>query len=208
MKVLNLYAGIGGNRKLWPDTLPNGEKVEITAVEIDPQIAECYKRHFPNDTVITGDAHQYLLEHFKEFDFIWSSPPCQSHSFLNFINNGKSKGKAFRYPELNLLYGEIILLKTFFFGQFVVENVRPYYTPLICPDFCLGRHFFWSNKMILENGFKEKRKAICGLNITELEEVHGFKLPAKLNNKRQILRNCVAPELGKYVFQNVVGVNK
>lgn len=28
IKVLNLYAGIGGNRKLWPD-----DKIEVTAVE-------------------------------------------------------------------------------------------------------------------------------------------------------------------------------
>lgn len=33
MKILNLYAGIGGNRKLW------GNEHEITAVELDPDIA-------------------------------------------------------------------------------------------------------------------------------------------------------------------------
>ena len=32
MKVLNLYAGIGGNRKLWKD-------VEVTAVENNKEIA-------------------------------------------------------------------------------------------------------------------------------------------------------------------------
>jgi DNA (cytosine-5)-methyltransferase 1 len=79
MKVLNLYAGIGGNRKLWTD-------VDVTAVELNPQIAKIYQDFFPNDKVIVGDAHQYLLEHFKEFDFIWSSPPCQSHSRLNLVN--------------------------------------------------------------------------------------------------------------------------
>lgn len=69
MKILNLYAGIGGNRKLW------GDEHEITAVEYDPKIAEIYQKFFPNDKVIVTDAHQYLLEHFQEFDFIWSSPP-------------------------------------------------------------------------------------------------------------------------------------
>ena len=63
MEVLNLYAGIGGNRKLWED-------VEVTAVEINEQIAQIYQDNFPNDRVIIGDAHQYLLDHFKEFDFI------------------------------------------------------------------------------------------------------------------------------------------
>ena len=73
IKVLNLYAGIGGNRKYWQD-------VDVTAVEIEPNIAKIYQDFFPDDKVIITDAHQYLLEHYNEYDFIWSSPPCQSHS--------------------------------------------------------------------------------------------------------------------------------
>lgn len=37
MKILNLYAGIGGNRKLW------GDDHEITAVEIESKIASIPK---------------------------------------------------------------------------------------------------------------------------------------------------------------------
>ena len=74
MKILNLYAGIGGNRKLW------GNDHEVTAIEYDNNIAKIYQENFPNDIVIVTDAHQYLLEHFREYDFIWSSPPCPSHS--------------------------------------------------------------------------------------------------------------------------------
>ena len=74
MKILNLYAGVGGNRKLWPASC------KVTAVEKDKKIANVYNKLYPDDTIITGDAHQYLLEHYSEFDFIWSSPPCQSHS--------------------------------------------------------------------------------------------------------------------------------
>jgi DNA (cytosine-5)-methyltransferase 1 len=73
MKVLNLYSGIGGNRKLWQD-------VEVTAVEHNPDIARIYKDFFPKDTVIVGDAHEWLLKHYSEFDFIWTSPPCPTHS--------------------------------------------------------------------------------------------------------------------------------
>ena len=47
MKILNCYAGIGGNRKLW-----NGPDYEITAIEYDENIASVYKDLYPNDTVI------------------------------------------------------------------------------------------------------------------------------------------------------------
>jgi len=74
MKILNLYAGIGGNRKLW------GDDHEITAVEYNKSIAEVYINNFPGDNVIVSDAHEYLLDHYDEYDLIWASPPCQSHS--------------------------------------------------------------------------------------------------------------------------------
>ena len=74
MKILNLYAGIGGNRKLW------GDEHEITAVEWDEKIAKIYQDFFPKDKVLVEDAHDYLLKHFEKYDFIWSSPPCPTHS--------------------------------------------------------------------------------------------------------------------------------
>ena len=124
LKILNLYAGIGGNRKLW------GDKHEITAVELNPKIAFVYSSLFPKDKVVVGDAHQYLLDHYKEFDFIWSSPPCQSHSQTNNFLKGQG---IYRFPDMKL-YEEIIFLKHFFKGKWVVENVKPYYKPLIEPQ--------------------------------------------------------------------------
>jgi len=159
MKVLNLYAGIGGNRKLWTD-------VEVTAVEFNPQIAAIYQDFFPNDKVIVADAHQYLLDHFKEFDFIWTSPPCQTHSKLNF--SGKSRGSEFKFPDMKL-YEEIILLKTFFKGKFIVENVKGYYKPLIKPKEN-RRHYFWSNFHILNlRGIKKDDIRNRERKITERE---------------------------------------
>jgi len=136
VKVLNLYAGIGGNRKLWED-------VQVTAVEYDPAIAEVYKEYFPDDTVIVGDAHQYLLDHYKEFDFIWSSPVCKSHSKARFWS---SKGGMYApiYVDFTL-YQEILFLQNFFDGKYCVENVRPYYKPLIKQSLNIGRHLYWTN---------------------------------------------------------------
>lgn len=98
-RFLNLYAGLGGNRK-------NLENVQVVAVEKDKKIAKIYQRLFPNDIVIIGDAHEYLLENFENFDFIWSSPPCQSHSRMMKATRHKSK----KYPDLKL-YEEIIFYK-------------------------------------------------------------------------------------------------
>ena len=198
MKILNLYSGIGGNRKLW------GEEHEITAVEINPKIAEVYKDFFPNDNVIVGNAHDYLREHFREFDFIWASPPCPTHSDLQMFNYHNSEKIV--YPEMKL-YQEIILLKHFYSGNYVIENVKPYYKPLIAPSFELNRHFFWSNKFILTD---TKQSSFMHLkdNEKEMQKEYGFNLdPYKKNfdnvTFRQILRNCVRPEIGKYIFDNV-----
>ena len=144
MKVLNLYAGIGGNRKLW------GNDDEITAVEFDEQIAKIYQDNFPNDKVVIGDAHQYLLEHFREFDFIWASPPCPTHSRARKLLSVKKKkdGTTYEqnkpvYPDMRL-YEEIILLQHYYNGLYCIENVIPYYEPLIEAQ-KVGRHLFWSN---------------------------------------------------------------
>ena len=191
MKILNLYSGIGGNRKLWGNA-------DVTAVEIDPKIARVYQDMFPLDKVIVGDAHQYLLDHYSEFDFIWSSSPCQSHSSFRFNIGVRFRGVKPVYPEM-ALYQEIIFLKHHFKGLWVVENVNPYYEPLIKPTVVLQRHLFWSNFPIAEKLFeKEKLREI---QIPQLHALYGYDLSGyKLKNKRQVLRNCVTPEVGEYVL--------
>ena len=190
MKVLNLYAGIGGNRKLWKD-------VEVTAIENNESIAKIYQDFFPKDKVIVADAHQYLLEHYKEFDFIWSSPPCPTHSIMNFLHNEQSdKGIKMRYPNMKL-YEEIIFLKHWFKGKWIVENVISYYKPLIKP-FESGGHYFWSNGIISK---KKRLKRGIRENIDFVSNKVGFNLDKyKLSNKRQLLNNCVEPELALHVF--------
>jgi len=181
--ILNAYCGLGGNRKLWPS-----DEIEVTAVEKNKEIAKIYQDFFPKDKVIVADAHQYLLEHYKEFDFIWSSPPCKTHSGMNnFLN---PQGKV-RYPDMSL-YQEILYLKHFAKCLWVVENVKSmWYVPLIKPQIC-GRHYFWSNFHIT--------------NITYYKaDIGTFNRAAsifaqKMNTKNQFERNRVKPEIGLHIF--------
>lgn len=195
MKILNLYAGLGGNRKLW------GDEHQITAVEYDPDIAAIYKNLYPMDNVIVEDAHQYLLENYDKYDFIWSSPPCQSHSSFRFNINVRFRGTKAVYPDMKL-YQEIILLSTHYKGKYVVENVKPYYDPLIKPTAVLQRHLFWSNFDIPNKEFN--KTMIRSAQIPDLQKLHGIDLSNyKISNKRQLLRNCVLPELGAYVLDQL-----
>lgn len=201
MKILNLYAGIGGNRKLW------GDEHKITSVEYRADIADVYCYYFPNDTLIVSDAHQYLLDHYKEFDFIWSSPPCQTHSrarLWGFKNTDKVEVK---YPDMKL-YQEIIFLQHYFSGLWVVENVKPFYEPLIKPKTELGRHLFWSNFKIIKTEIKEAD--IKKGNRKEWSELHGFDLSnfKILTRKDQIYRNCVHPETGLHILNCAMGIEK
>lgn len=194
MRILNAYAGIGGNRALW------GDEHDITAVEYNHDIAAVYKDRFPNDTVIVGDAHEYLLKHYKEFDFIWASPPCQSHSRI--INSQYTRDSYVpKYPDMKL-YQEIIFLQRHAQCKFVVENVIPYYEPLIQPTIELHRHLFWSNFNIPNKTFNDKTiiKFVKGS-----QGLYGVSLDNyKIDNKRQILRNMVNPEVGKYILDRAM----
>lgn len=187
MKILNLYAGIGGNRKLW------GNEHEITAIELDNKIADKYAKLYPKDNIIVADAHEYLLDHYKEFNFIWSSPPCPTHSKTNYFTQHIRKRPV--YPSMKL-YEEIIFLQQFYKGKFCIENVIPYYEPLI-PATKIGRHLFWSNFNIKK--IKQSKK-----DIGTMECKYG-------NTACKILpeeRNAVNSELGLHILEQAQGIIK
>lgn len=191
MKILNLYAGIGGNRKLW------GENHEITAVEYKPEIAIIYHDFFPNDQVVIEDAHKYLLEHFKEFDFIWSSPPCPSHSVIRKVTEHQNPPI---YPDMKL-YEEILFLQGYFDGKYCVENVISWYKPLIPPQE-VAQHYFWTNFYIPP--YKTQTREHDG-GQKNLSALKGFDLSKyKGVDKTKILRNCVEPETGKYILDRAI----
>ena len=200
MKILNLYAGIGGNRKLW-------EGHDITAVELNPDIAKIYQDFFPNDTMVIDDAHQYLLDHFKEFDFIWSSPPCPTHSRARYWGYSATRPV---YIDMKL-YQEIVLLQTHYSDLWVVENTIPYYKPLIEAK-KIGRHLFWSN-FGLANIKAIDGDIHAGTN-SEFESLLGYDLsPYSVTTEKykgaraklEILRNCVVPETGLHILNTAIG---
>lgn len=206
MKVLNLYSGLGGNRKKW------GPGIEVTAVEMEPDIAEVYMAHNPDDTMVIGDAHAYLLANYDKFDFIWSSPPCPTHSKM-----AKATRHDFRsYPDMSL-YQEILFLQHFFKGNWVVENVRSYYDPMIKPQE-MSRHYFWSNYHIpiLEVDSLPGFIGVAGGKATPskqdlmdwLDIHYEGNIYYKGNHcPLQVLRNCCHGDLGLHVFESATQVN-
>tara|TARA_R110000803_G_scaffold175281_1_gene237818 strand:- start:142 stop:780 length:639 start_codon:yes stop_codon:yes gene_type:complete len=200
MKILNLYACLGGNRYKW------GDEHEITAVEWDEELARLYQERFPKDKVIVADAHQYLLDHYKEYDFIWSSPPCPTHSKARYWGFGKN-GKKPIYPDMKL-YEEIIFLEYHFKGKYVVENVNPYYEPMLNPK-KRKRHHYWTN-FILPSILSDRNDTslIQASGIKALSEFHDYDFTKYKGEQRRlkISRNLVDYQAGKTILDTVMGL--
>ena len=210
MEILNLYACLGGNRYKWDEVAKEaGIEIKVTAVELDEEAAILYQERFPNDKVIVTDAHQYLLENFKKFDFIWSSPPCPSHSRARYWNssNYDTTTQAV-YPDMKL-YEEILLLQHYYkSGKFVVENVIPYYEPLI-PAQKRGRHLYWTN-FILPNDVKDRGFKIgrAEKELDALCKFHDYNFN-KYKGEQSVIkmaRNLVDYEAGRTIFEIALGI--
>ena len=207
IKILNLYACLGGNRYKWDEVA----EIEVTAVEWDEELAKLYQERFPNDTVIVADAHQYLLDHYKEFDFIWSSPPCPSHSRARYWNssNYDTTTKPI-YPDMKL-YEEILFLQHYYRnGKFVVENVIPYYDPLI-PAIKRDRHLYWTNFNLpkklsnrnisgIVSQAKDELKQLCKIHEINVSNYKGKQSMLKVS------RNLVDYEAGKTILETALGI--
>lgn len=193
MRVLNLYSGIGGNRKLW-------NNCDVTAVEIVPAIAEIYKKTYPSDNVIIGDAKQYLLDNYDKFDFIWASPPCITHSKV------KRSTCAKPYYQDMSLYEIILFMKNFVKCNWIVENVITFYKPLIPPTCLMDSHYFWSNAFIMNSGDNIKFRNHNG-QLKELAEDNMINIRLldglDYSTKRKLLRNCTSPVTSKKLFDYI-----
>ena len=106
------------------------------------------------------------------------------------------------------LYQEIIFLQTHFKGKFCVENVIPYYEPLI-PAKKRGRHLYWTNfnlQSVLSDrkcNFMESKD-----EVKKWEEFHEIDLSKYKGNQRKdkIARNLVDYEAGRTIFETALGI--
>lgn len=205
MKILNLYACLGGNRYKWNEVK---EDIQVTAVELDPELARLYQQRFPKDQVIVADAHQYLIDHYKKFDFIWSSPPCPTHSKVRFSQHTKESHIP-KYVDMKL-YQEIIFLDKYFKGKYVVENVIPYYQPLI-PAKKRHRHLYWTN-FNLPNILTNRKIEVCSgfQEVKKLCDFHDYDFTKYKGKQRidKIARNLVDYEAGRTIFETMLGIVK
>lgn len=199
MKILNLYSGLGGNSNLWDDS-----EHEIVNVELDQRISDVLKERKPNQAHLVRDAHQFLIENYNLFDFIWSSPPCQTHTKMNKF----TRHNTIRYAS-GQLFEEIIFLNHWFKGKFVVENVTPYYEPY--PGYQkIGRHLFWSNFDITPIDIPSPSNFINLANTSAKKTMMDwlgiyYEKNIYYGNNHcpvQILRNCVHPEVGLSILND------
>jgi DNA (cytosine-5)-methyltransferase 1 len=99
------------------------------------------------------------------------------------------------------LYEEILFLQGYFKGKYVVENVRSWYKPLIQPQE-INKHYFWANFTIPVIP-KQSREHMA--SIKKLEDRKGLNLSDyKGIDKRKLLRNCVEPETGKHILDQLL----
>ena len=106
------------------------------------------------------------------------------------------------------LYQEIIFLDTHFKGKYVVENVIPYYKPLIEAQ-KRGRHLYWANFNLPQNLSDRKAKVGSGTNeVSKLCDFHDIDLSTYKGKQRKdkVARNLVDYEAGKTILDTAMNV--
>lgn len=208
MKILNLYSGLGGNRLKW-------DGHDITAIENDGNLCSIYSARFPDDTVWQEDAIEFVEnEDLQQFDFIWASPPCTTHSRTTFFHGRK-------VPDLTQLFGlRMFLESNAFHGLYCIENVQPYYKipEEWQPSAKIDRHRFWTNfdlpsvdnlvnSRMLGTTRKDQNTIIINGKIADLADYHDFPLEILMffpTRKDKVLRNMLHYSIGKYILDYAI----
>ena len=105
MKAVDLFCGAGGAAQ----GLKNAGFSKIVGIDIE------YQPEYPFE-FIHSDVFNVELDFFKDFDFVWSSPPCQAYTFAT--EKSRNLGKV--YPDLVKLTRQLLLKIN---KPFVIENV-------------------------------------------------------------------------------------
>ena len=201
IRLYNGCAGFGANTHLL-----DRNKYHITHVEMYEDIAIINQKLHKEDIVIIGDAYQYFQENHTNFDVAWFSPNCQSHSRMV----KATKHNVNKIPDMTGIYGLMVFLKHFYKGDWIIENVVPFYKPLVDPSLRVGRHIFWSNKELF--GIEDIKRPKGFINKTTIEGANELKKWLGLDFEgyvyykgnhcpAQTLRNCIHPLLGKQIIE-------
>jgi len=105
------------------------------------------------------------------------------------------------------LYEEVLLLQHFHKGGFVVENVIPYYEPLIAAH-RRGRHLYWTNfNLPMDIGERECKNFIKA-NVSDLSKFHDYDFTKYKGEQRmdKMARNLVDYEVGKTILEAFLGL--
>jgi DNA (cytosine-5)-methyltransferase 1 len=110
------------------------------------------------------------------------------------------------------LYEEIILLEHNFKGKYVVENVIPYYEPLI-PAKKRGRHLYWTNFNLPSNVGERKLPGTLTNMIDEvgvLCEFHDYNFRKYKGNQplNKVARNLVDYEVGRTILETAMEIQR
>lgn len=119
MKILDLFCGGGGA------SVGMAKYGDITGIDMEPQPEYPFK-------FIRGDALGFDIDFYRQFDIIWSSPPCQAYSVA--CANARKQGKE--YPDLIEATRDLLLKVN---KPFVIENVPG--SPLITGLLLCGSMF-------------------------------------------------------------------
>ena len=110
-----------------------------------------------------------------------------------------------------MLYEEIIFLDNYFDGKYCIENVIPFYKPLI-PAHKRGRHLYWTNFLLPNDlGGRPEGDGLISNSINEVEklcEFHKIDLTSYKGEqpKNKLARNLVDYEVGKTILDTAMGV--
>ena len=118
-----------------------------------------------------------------------------------------TRHKRKRYVDM-MLWQEILLLQHFFKGVWCVENVVPFYTPLV-PGVKVGRHMYWANFDVGDYVEPSPPDFINLANVAgkkRLQDYLGIHYEKNIyygdnHCPAQILRNCVHPNEGAAIFE-------